>query len=64
MDLPGNVWEWTGSWYDEEKRYRVVRGGSWVDYQGSARVAARFRNNPLDSLDHVGVRLASPILSS
>jgi formylglycine-generating enzyme required for sulfatase activity len=30
-DCSGNVWEWTGSWWSEEKTYRVLRGGSWVD---------------------------------
>jgi len=28
-DMAGNVWEWTASWYNEEKKIRVLRGGSW-----------------------------------
>jgi formylglycine-generating enzyme required for sulfatase activity len=64
MDLAGNVWEWTNSWYDEEKTARVVRGGSWGNYGVNARVAIRDRGNPNASNYNVGVRLASPVLSS
>ncbi len=40
-DLTGNVWEWTDSWYTEDK-YRVIRGGSW-DYNGHGNLRAAFR---------------------
>jgi formylglycine-generating enzyme required for sulfatase activity len=64
MDLAGNVWEWTGSWSDEGKTNRVVRGGSWYLSGGSARVALRGWFDPSYSYFAIGVRLASPVLSS
>ncbi len=54
-DTVGNVWEWTGSEYEDkyqgaEQRYlekddggsRVVRGGSWFYVPAGARVSYRF----------------------
>jgi len=61
MDISGNVWEWTDSWYDENERGRVLRGGSWLIIQDYARAAFRFRLNRDYSSNDVGCRL---VLSS
>ncbi|MDD5450404.1 MAG: SUMF1/EgtB/PvdO family nonheme iron enzyme [Desulfovibrionales bacterium] len=41
LDMAGNVWEWTDSWYDEENDLKVLRGGSWLINWGDARCAYR-----------------------
>ena len=71
-DMHGNVWEWTGSEYDEkyggaELRVisdrdsggpRVVWGGSWTNEPMGLRSAARLRDDPRDGGSLVGFRLA------
>jgi formylglycine-generating enzyme required for sulfatase activity len=61
MDLAGNVWEWTNSWYDRDETVRVLRGGSWGSHRGSARCVGRLRGNPDLSGYYIGFRLVSPV---
>jgi formylglycine-generating enzyme required for sulfatase activity len=61
MDLAGNVWEWTNSWYDEDRTYHVLRGGSCNYHQDDARCGFRGMNLPYFSYYYVGFRLVSPV---
>ncbi|MDY6877896.1 MAG: SUMF1/EgtB/PvdO family nonheme iron enzyme [Chloroflexota bacterium] len=63
-DLGGNVWEWMVSWYDEEKRYRALRGGSWDIDLRFARVSVRDGDFPVYSGNVVGMRVVASPASS
>ncbi len=75
-DMAGNVWEWVQDWYDanyyqqrivtdpqgpDSGTTKVLRGGSWFNDPGCARVACRhvrFRGRSPDSRDDaVGMRV-------
>lgn len=69
-DMAGNVREWCDSWYqpypnttcenDEfGRKYRVVRGGSWIVDVRNVRAASRIMFNPTIRDYDVGFRCAS-----
>ncbi|HMQ51758.1 MAG TPA: SUMF1/EgtB/PvdO family nonheme iron enzyme [Anaerolineae bacterium] len=73
LDMSGNVWEWTATWYDaqsyatatyhnptgpEHGVQRVIRGGSWLYRGQSLRAARRHKDVPTSHYDNIGFRCA------
>jgi formylglycine-generating enzyme required for sulfatase activity len=66
LDMAGTVWEWCLNKFDtpedtdsraDDFDPRVLRGGSWDDYQDFARSANRFRDVPVSRSDLIGFRV-------
>ena len=59
QDISGNVFEWTTSLHLIGRSWRILRGGSWNNYQDSMRVVYRFDLHPdYRRNDHYGFRVA------
>ncbi len=59
-DMSGNIWEWCEEWLTEGK-YRVVRGGSWINHMNILRCAYRSCSVPSGKDNNVGFRCVKDI---
>jgi formylglycine-generating enzyme required for sulfatase activity len=61
-DMSGNVWEWQTNFFDKDHDVLGLRGGSWDNNGGYARLAARYGSRPYFRWNNYGFRvvLASP----
>ena len=56
-DMAGNVFEWTDSWSDSSRSYRVYRGGGWSCGSECCRSAFRYCGGPVSRGSGLGFSL-------
>jgi len=60
LNLSGNVWEWQDGWYDQGKRLRLLKGGSWLTPAPSLRASARLGDDGARLFNDYGFRCVYP----
>jgi formylglycine-generating enzyme required for sulfatase activity len=57
MDVAGNAWEWMENYYDYDKNWYSLRGGSWYDDGPNLRCSVRSSGGPNLDYDVIGFRV-------
>ena len=56
-DMGGNVWQWCEDWYDNDQKYRVLRGASWDNCDPDNLLSScRFNGTPDGRRNYIGFR--------
>jgi len=58
LDMCGNVWEWVDQYSSDEKKYRIVMGGSFFDKKENSKAYSILKSIPDDSHTYIGFRCA------
>ena len=65
FDLAGNISEWCEDWWDEEEKFRVLRGAAWNnDCHLCLMSSYRFPNLPAMRIDYYGFRVVLDLKQS
>lgn len=58
FDMSGNVWEWTSTWLNDQKKQKILKGGSWSKYGILPWTWYRFNYEVDSGYQNVGFRCA------